>query len=175
MLCKTCNTDKPQEEFEPKRRVCKKCRYRSHVETRQKRFQKRRDLGTCYYCGTGEPSNGTGLCESCYQRFSYGVTKTKYEYADYYKKYHDKLKQQIFDHYGWTCVCCGETILRFLTIDHMNNNGKQHRKEVGGGNYLYRWLINNKFPEGFQILCFNCNSGRAANGGICPHKQFLMT
>ncbi len=27
------------------------------------------------------------------------------------------------------------------------------------------------FPKGmFQVLCRNCNEGRALNGGICPHK-----
>ncbi len=36
---------------------------------------------------------------------------------------------------------------------------------------LYRWIIKNNFPEEFQILCFNCNSGRHINGGICPHEE----
>ena len=27
------------------------------------------------------------------------------------------------------------------------------------------------FPEGFQILCFNCNAGKHRNGGRCPHEQ----
>ena len=25
-------------------------------------------------------------------------------------------------------------------------------------------------PDTIQILCFNCNCGRARNGGICPHE-----
>ena len=86
------------------------------------------------------------------------------------KRYYDKWKKVVFDHYGNSCVCCGETEPRFLTIDHMNNDGAQHRKDVGMGSVLFRWLVNNSFPKDFRILCFNCNSGRFHNGGMCPHE-----
>lgn len=33
------------------------------------------------------------------------------------------------------------------------------------------WLARHKYPEGFQLLCWNCNCGRAINGGICPHEE----
>lgn len=36
---------------------------------------------------------------------------------------------------------------------------------------LFRWIIENNFPEGFQVLCYNCNLGRAHCGGVCPHKS----
>ena len=32
----------------------------------------------------------------------------------------------------------------------------------------------NNYPDGFQILCYNCNCGRAFNRdnhNICPHKE----
>jgi hypothetical protein len=49
-------------------------------------------------------------------------------------------------------------------------NGAQHRKEIGGRTRDLRlWLKRHNFPPGFRILCFNCNSGRHLNGGICPH------
>jgi hypothetical protein len=49
--------------------------------------------------------------------------------------------------------------MRLLTIDHINNNGNQHRKEIKikGGIPFYRWLIRNDFPREYQILCWNCN------------------
>jgi hypothetical protein len=62
----------------------------------------------------------------------------------------------------------------FLTIDHINNDGAQHRRPSGRrmkGEKLTRWLILNNFPEGFQILCWNCNCGKSRNGGICPHQK----
>lgn len=72
------------------------------------------------------------------------------------------------------CVCCGEDEERFLTIDHVNNDGSQQRKEVHQGALLYNWLKKNGWPEGFQILCYNCNLGRAHNRGKCPHRETLF-
>jgi hypothetical protein len=29
-----------------------------------------------------------------------------------------------------------------------------------------------RFPNDvLRLLCFNCNCGRAKNGGICPHEE----
>ena len=86
------------------------------------------------------------------------------------RKYLVKWRQAVFDHYGWECACCGETEPIFLTIDHMNNDGAEHRRRDVVAISLYRWLVRNGFPEGFQTLCYNCNCGRARNGGICPHQ-----
>jgi hypothetical protein len=66
------------------------------------------------------------------------------------------------------CACCGELNVLFLTIDHIDNGGNKHRKEIGAGN-LYRWLRDER-PAGYRVLCFNCNCGRAINNGVCPHK-----
>ena len=107
-------------------------------------------------------------------------TLTKYHHDKYLrtretgrkvrKRYYDKWKKVVFDHYGHECSCCGENEPRFLTIDHVNDDGAQHRKKVSAGNVLFRWLVNNNFPSAFRILCFNCNSGRYHNGGSCPHE-----
>lgn len=80
-------------------------------------------------------------------------------------------KINVMNYYGPGCICCGEGDIRFLTIDHINDNGNTHRREVGSGHRLYRWLQSNGYPEGFQTLCFNCNTGRSLNGEICPHKD----
>jgi hypothetical protein len=57
-----------------------------------------------------------------------------------------------------------------LTIDHVNNNGAQHRRTMGEGS-ISSWLKTHGWPDGFQVLCFNCNCGRQYNGGICPHEE----
>jgi len=82
-----------------------------------------------------------------------------------------KLKLDILKHYGAYCFCCNETTIEFLSIDHIDGNGNKHRKDnnIKGGVWLYKWLIDNNYPSGFQILCHNCNQGRYINGGICPH------
>jgi hypothetical protein len=80
-----------------------------------------------------------------------------------------KCKSQVFGHYGTRCACCGESNMGFLTIDHIDGCDKETRKRQGLGSTFYSWLRHNRFPQGFQTLCYNCNMGRARNGGICPH------
>jgi hypothetical protein len=73
------------------------------------------------------------------------------------------------------CSCCGETETRFLTLDHINNDGKKHRESLNttAGHIFYRHLVKLGFPKDvpLAVLCYNCNCGRQANGGICPHKE----
>lgn len=98
------------------------------------------------------------------------------KHAVHTRHYRDKLKKQVFDHYGNQCACCGEIEEKFLSIDHVNGGGNQHRKQISsgydsGGGQTYLWLIRNNFPDGFQLLCMNCNWGRTYNNGVCPHKK----
>lgn len=94
------------------------------------------------------------------------------------KKAHEwrkNLRLSVLNHYSngkLKCACCGENTYDFLTVDHVNNNGTKERKESGGGgHHNYRRIIKLNFPEGYQILCFNCNCGRAkTKDKICPHK-----
>jgi hypothetical protein len=78
-------------------------------------------------------------------------------------------RKAVFDHYGWTCACCGTT--ENLSIDHVNGDGREHRGQlgiVGGGDStaLYNWLVKNDFPGGFQTLCKPCNRSKW-NGDRC--------
>ncbi len=72
--------------------------------------------------------------------------------------------------YGGRCACCGEDELVFLAIDHINGNGAAQRKDLG--NHLSRWLRNNNFPGGYQVLCHNCNWAKYRGG--CPHHAGVM-
>lgn len=80
-----------------------------------------------------------------------------------------RLRREAFDHYGWACACCGEDGPEFLTIDHINNDGANHRAAIGNAS-IPRWLKKNGFPEGFQTLCFNCNCAKGIHG-VCPHER----
>lgn len=84
----------------------------------------------------------------------------------------------VFAHYcngRVACACCGESILDFLTIDHVNQDGKLHREAVGTGYAVYFDIIKNCFPVGYQVLCMNCNTARSRRGnkGVCPHKRVM--
>ncbi len=83
------------------------------------------------------------------------------------KEQHIKLRRLALDAYGNKCECCGETQYEFLAIDHIEGGGRQHRRSIGN---IYYWLRDNDFPEGFRILCHNCNMSHGFYG-YCPHNQ----
>lgn len=89
------------------------------------------------------------------------------------KEYRRLMKKCVIEHYGNKCACCGESNIAFLQIDHIAENGNEHRRAIGrsSGIGFYTWLKKNNFPEGFQVLCCNCNLGKHWNGGVCPHQQ----
>ena len=123
--------------------------------------QERLDKGLCYRCGVNKHSPNRTRCTDCLVMD-----------AERQAKQRSKDKQLVFEAYGgYACNCCGETMKECLSIDHVDNDGYSHRKEIGKqGSAFYSWLVNNNFPQGFQVLCMNCQFGKKHNGGICPHK-----
>lgn len=97
------------------------------------------------------------------------------------REYWRKLRHDAVMAYGgYICACCGETRKPFLSIDHINNDGATHRRTIaayaedngkGVSSQMWQWLKRNGYPAGFQILCMNCNFGKAKNGGVCPHES----
>jgi len=78
---------------------------------------------------------------------------------EYHKIYRQNIKRIVLNHYSnntMKCSNCGEDDFQALTIDHINNDGAEHREKIT--QTIYHWLINQNFPEGFQVLCMNCNS-----------------
>ena len=79
-----------------------------------------------------------------------------------------EMKIQVLTHYGHdgALECCWSSCtvrdVDMLTIDHINDDGADHREQLTGGKYrtggglnFYGWLIRNNFPDGFQTLCYN--------------------
>lgn len=80
-----------------------------------------------------------------------------------------RIKREVLEHYGQSrCACCGETRLEFLSIDHVFGGGRKHRESLGIGN-MCDWLKKQNFPDGFQVLCMNCNFAKG-RFGRCPHE-----
>lgn len=90
-------------------------------------------------------------------------------------------KATVITAYGGKCSCCGESEPMFLVIDHVNDDGAEHReaighgrttdgrRKVGSGSIIYAWLVKHCFPDGFQLLCANCNMAKQSGG--CPHQK----
>lgn len=77
------------------------------------------------------------------------------------KRFHIERKLKVLKKYSGEhpeCACCGENHVEFLGIDHIDGCGSEHLKELRNKKItLYQWLIKSNFPEGFQVLCLNCN------------------
>jgi len=87
------------------------------------------------------------------------------------RAYWRKLRRLAIERYGGKCACCGINTDEFLSIDHTNGGGNQHRKEMKiNGSKIYMWLRDNDYPEGFRVLCHNCNLSRGFYG-YCPHEN----
>ena len=143
-ICSKCGQSKPITNFArrgPYRgTVCRKClvmRYRA--------------IGLCR-CHN-PVVKGKTRCEQCLHRQR--VNKHRRLLKD---------REAALTHYGARCSYCGEYIEPFLTIDHMNNDGAEHRRKLRagghGGHEPCAWLRKNGYPVGFQILCFNCNAAK---------------
>jgi ribosomal protein L32 len=157
-------------------------------QTREERNQKRtayiasrKAKGICPQCG--DPSRpGRMYCQKCSDysakfssRWARTSPKRKVWFRAWQKARHQELRSIVFNHYGSVCACCGERDDRFLTIDHVDNNGsKDHRNHGKSGHRItgggwYRRIIKLGFPTDLQLLCWNCNHGKEFYGE-CPHK-----
>lgn len=136
------------------RMTCTVCAGRGAGQGNQTQ-RRRRQAGLCVRCK--QPA-GKSLCEGC--------TKEEAEYRR-------NLRHEVLMAYGGRCACCGEKNEKFLTLDHVNNDGAEQRRKRGyrGGSQLMLALRRQNYPADIQVLCWNCNSGRGYNGGICPHKE----
>jgi len=80
----------------------------------------------------------------------------------------EQMRAAVFAHYGESCSCCGTT--DDLGIDHVNGDGKEQRIALFGLNpvsgRMYRWIIEQGFPEGFQTMCRPCNTSKGV-GSAC--------
>ena len=173
MVCKICNKSLPVSAFYVNKDGSYDYRCRSCQSENKKRIYKERvGGGLCVYCGT--PVLDGICCSLCRQVRDKNARIFRQKHPKLHSKrqreYIRRLKGEVFNAYGGAfCSCCGESHWEFLSIDHIDNNGAAHRKEIGSVN-IYNWLKSNGFPPGFQVLCFNCNLARGFYG-YCPHDK----
>jgi hypothetical protein len=154
--CSSCKKSSPEVSFSADDRYCLPCR---RVQ-KSNRHSDRRSRGLCR-CGR-VPIDGTVSCIVCKNAALIRRRNTKSE---------------VIQHYGGKCQCpggCAVSDPDFLTIDHILGDGAKHRKETGlVGSAIYSWLKRRCFPEGFRLLCWNCNVSRYQFGS-CPHERRSM-
>ena len=149
-LCTYCGKNKVENTM-----TCLKCRkYLKEIRLRNLA------RGICVRCANPVAYNGSNRCNDCIER-----------YRKFQKVQVIKDKTEVMNHYGGKCVCCSESNVRFLTLDHTNNDGQEHRAKVGTGSALYQYLLRYNFQSEYElrVLCYNCNMARRS--GDCPHEN----
>jgi hypothetical protein len=74
------------------------------------------------------------------------------------KAFTDKLL--VIDHYSNgtnKCALCDVNDIDMLTLDHINDDGANHRKKFKSDSVPYYTLIKEGFPSGLQVYCANHN------------------
>ncbi len=157
---------------------CKKCREAKHSEALVKGYK------ACSLCENEQPLDNFGktknvksgirsYCKSCekaereiyntnnkeliQQRRSTPEARRKAFITTHKRR--KKIKRIVTHHYSngtMCCLHCGYDKLDALSIDHINDNGAEHRKNDPNAQHLSEYLYANDFPEGYQILCMNC-------------------
>ena len=84
------------------------------------------------------------------------------------KQWRNKQKLAIFTHYTkgtMKCQCtkCDVTGINFLTLEHKNGGGTQHRKRMAK-TAIYKSIIDDNYPDEYTVLCWNCNCSRGQFG-----------
>jgi len=90
-----------------------------------------------------------------------------------YREYVLRKKIEVFTHYSngkLKCACCGIDNIDILSIDHIISQSYFKGEKKYTGEKLYRYLIKNSFPRGYQILCRNCNSSKS-DKSLCYHQS----
>jgi hypothetical protein len=84
------------------------------------------------------------------------------------------------------CNCCGENLhVDFLDINHIAGKNQMDSEpkliKLGyssklRGKVLIHWIMENNYPNGFQILCHNCNvaKGLIGNNNTCTHETIRL-
>jgi len=71
--------------------------------------------------------------------------------------------------YGGKCICCGETEIDLLTVEHIRDKGYELIYGLSTLSLLNK-LKEQGWPKGYSVLCFNCNQS-TKEGVPCPHTK----
>lgn len=118
--CSKCESVKSLDDFGPDKRAstgrqaqCKSCqrsydleRYRTDPNRNAKAKERSRNGASRRY----RANPGLALAKS--------------------KEYRTRLKLEVLAHYGGKCACCSVTESIWLTIDHVDGGGAEHRKAL---------------------------------------------
>jgi hypothetical protein len=168
--CPGCGGTFRHKPSEPQK-YCSRACYRAHLRAQAAEVTER----CCTTCGVVKP------LEAFYaQRHAHSLLNRSTRCIDCTRASNRararERKRLVVQHYSGgvgCCACCGVADLAFLSIDHLDGGGTQHRasiKATENATDFYRWLIKQGYPPGYRVLCYNCNMAIGFYGE-CPHER----
>jgi hypothetical protein len=161
----------------------------SHAEKEARRRATLVAKGLCYVCARNSVSGKAKDCQACKRRRKQYVARVRARYKSEGKckcgrcasegkrncsictaksvlRNRDERKtarQHVINFYGGSCVGCGESDIRVLTLDHVNGDGHVHRRILKDKRSMYVSLYRQlrraaPITWELQILCFNCHA-----------------
>lgn len=148
--------------------------------THCKKFLEHNKFSPCYVS-----SKKSAWCKKCH------AAKARRKYASrnsaWRKNNRERLREfrhaltvEMVTAYGGECQCpgCDETNPMFLTLEHRDGSGKEHRERQSNTHQLLLELKRLGWPKDrYTLLCYNCNCGSIRNYYkygyyLCPHDKF---
>lgn len=164
-------------------KICSRCKQEKDISEFNK--EKKNKDGLYVYCRDCQHKYYKEWFLEKYKKDDNWRKKFKHKSRDYYrknplarreysKKRRDNIRFEALKYYSKNeipiCACCKETEIRFLSFDHINNDGSKQRKKMKSNEVIGEWLRRNNYPDGIQVLCFNCNLSKGFYGE-CPHIE----
>ena len=150
-LCRDCGVRPPKENS----KSCQHCfdvRQKATAEYKKKQIAN----GICVRCGKPNDREKVVLCTECNELA-----------IEQFRQRRKINKLKVIEYFGGKCKQCGESDIRTLTLDHINNDGKNDCADKNGKRIIsptwYAKLIKqidkNEVPENhLMLLCFNCHA-----------------
>jgi len=135
-------------------------------------YHNQRKNGVRATCHPERPHLADGLCSRCYseRRYNQDPETARRLARESQARMRKQRRDELVAAYGGKCSCakCPETNPAFLTLEHVNGGGKEHRQQLGS--HTYEDLRRRGFPQdGYTLLCWNCNA-MTRGGKTCPHE-----
>lgn len=144
------------------RKKCSKCLNTKSVESF--RTSDRNNSGLVSWCKTCHDAKNKQCRDA---RLASGIVPSE-------TKSYRRMRLRVLSHYSGgtpSCNCCDITDIEFLSIDHVDGNGSEHRRQLKAkSRSVYRDIILSGMPFGYRVLCHNCNQSYGLYG-YCPHTD----
>jgi hypothetical protein len=82
-----------------------------------------------------------------------------------------RVKTEVVSFLGGSCICCRESDIHKLTVNHVKGDGSRTDLPRGGTDLYLKILSGSTNLTDFQLLCWSCNYSKHLGNGLCVHQR----